>query len=237
MAYEVKNEKDLPPGVTAAFLDDLHNCIFMFGLENTEDGMRRLRHTEPEITVCVSTDHAISTLLVFGEGGQMTGGCYCAQFKDGGMLLWDKRVPFAAVKLFVAKVDALFLKMGWIDLTNGSRVRRGHLVEKPGKRSVERTFTQPRAVLIVPPDKDAQAMRQEFDHPDELAVFVSSFGGEGLCRSEDLAAITARHKAAAGILSELGYDDLTKLPKDTEGILALREEIEKRLEALNLPKG
>lgn len=230
MVFEFERPNNLPPEITPELVADLHDCVFKFGIDDFDRRGRRVWLSEPtEIAVSVSPDVTIFTTFVFGAGGHMSEGAYSACFTAGGILMWDKRVTANDIKLFIAKIDAIFLERGWIDHTNGARVRREALVQtEPTRPSADRIFKDPGVPLLVPPGKNAQAMRLEFEDPEQVAVVTTPFG-QVLCHARDRVQVKRRQELAMQALRELGYDDPSTLPQDIEGVLALRKKIQERI--------
>ncbi len=235
MKSKVKKSDLLPSEVTPEFLADLHDCAFKFGTDDVDHHIRRVEVREPrQVVVGTSTDPKRSVILISGPGSLLgpDGVWNASAIKKDDFIFWDRLVSVQEVKILIARVDAYFFEKGWID-GKGNRVRRAELVQSErGKFSVEEIFEVPGTTFFVPPGMDPEAMRQDFDRPQDVAIMKTPLGLFILCHVRDERRVKQRETFGLQALKEFGYKDLSELPDDPEAFSALRERIQKRVAEL-----
>ena len=217
------------PGLNPELLANLNDLVRKFGIDDPM-GVRRISSKFPsDIGVTVSSEENIASTLVFGEGGQMTEGCFSLKLQDG-FVLWDKLVSSNDIKELIRVWDGAMKARGGIDSDTGERLRRPYRKGPPEKRSVEQTFSKPGAVMMVTlPYPNAEALISEFDHPEELVTISSPLGGMNICRKSDLPILQRRREVVIEILAIEGISesDIAKLSLDE--VLALRKKIDEAM--------
>ncbi|MDO8599139.1 MAG: hypothetical protein Q7S02_03440, partial [bacterium] len=225
---------EFPPeleGLDGALLADLHDCVSRFGGEDHTDRVRRASLHEPtEVHVCVSTVPENRTTMIIGPGGQTSEGAFMFRLSGSppAMVIWDNRVRVEDIRAFIARMDEIMAKRGFVDPETGARTKVVSDHPTP-KGSVDRVFAIPGTCMpVLPGGPDAETMRQEFDRPDDIAIVTDPFGGQALYHQRDVPSIQRRHAVATRVLARHGLATANQIGGVSwERVLQLREEIER----------
>ncbi len=147
-----------------------------------------------------------------------------------GIIMWDKNLEAKLVKETVAKIDAIALQAGLIDLKNGSRISKPKETRfrMPGKYRAE-DLTDGKAMAVMS-YQDPEELLQQFDNPELLEIRRTPEGLVSISLKEDHKRLEKRESIAREVMSELGitFENAGDLP--VSEIMRIRELIQKRSE-------
>lgn len=224
---------EVPPelkGITAEFLADLNDLVKKFGIRDADyPCVRRLSMKEPkEIYVAASTDKTNPTTIVAGAEGVASQGSLIIRLTKG-IIVWDKRVGIDDVRDCIAIIDAFMRERGFIN-ENGER-RQTNYVSRSAKFSVDSVFATPASIMpLLPGMPDAETMRQQFDKPEEVAIFSNPLFPEqiSLCHKRDIELIRQRQNVVKNMLEKRGLATQKAIANlSIEELVILRAEIKR----------
>lgn len=231
--FEIQGGQDIPPGLTAELLANLHDVVQKFGAVDQDAPVQRIYLDAPhEVYVSASNDSNRKMMIIVGEGGQASHGAHVIRVlgSNPDIVIWDKRVTVEAVKCFIEAIDIIAKEHGPIDPATGERKQTNRSTDG-GKRSVETTFHQPGVVvLVLPGGLSAKECLDSFDHPELLMIVeMPGGGGEVIVKKDDYNYRQRREQVVHSILKEEGVDidSLSTLP--VERIFEIRAKIEQRM--------
>lgn len=215
-------------GLTPELLANLHDCVSKFGGADHEEQMRRIALNEPnEIYVGISMRPGNNGISIIGPGAMSSEGSHMFPLPDG-IVLWDTRVTVADIQRFIARIDAVMAERGAVDKETGER-RKVETDAPPAQWQVDRIFVEPGMVMAVLPGMDPEAMRQQFDRPDEVAINADPFAGTTvLCHKRDLPLLAERSRVTISVLRRHGItapEQVQSLP--FQRVLEIRREIDR----------
>lgn len=241
MAAPARFDPDHPPpgleGLTPDFIADLHDLAAKYGADvRGVEGLRRIglptpRPCQVTVTVPPSVQRNMTVRPVPADGDPSA---LCLMLLDdeaNSYVLWDRRCTADDVRKAMAEVDAALAVCR--DPATGRRMRVVSDRYAPPPLAVDSVFDRKGKVMSLPEGVDTDAVRQQFDRPDDLAV-VPDAGGpgrHGLCRASDFGRIARRPAAVARVLARHGLRsraEFGSLPEDARK--RLLEEIEEELD-------
>lgn len=212
-------------GLSAELLADLADVVIEFGTPDASGPIRRLSNREPfEIHVAMTDAPTAPTKFLIIGPGAMSGDEGTHLFRIGRAdqpkaVLWDRRVGVTHVRSLIVLAD---------EIRRTQPHRQPPRPTSEPKYRVDAVFAKRGAgMAVLPGGPDAETLRQQFDHPEEVVVATNPFGGTGLHHRRDAAYLAFRERVAMATLNRNGIADFAALGAlSIDRILELRKEIE-----------
>ena len=173
-------KKDLPDGLTPELVADLFDLVSRHGRPHEEENTYVL-WTEKPVTMYLMVKYVMPrpyTLTALGEieTGQEVP-IFIRELQGGGTLNWDIRLSASMAEDFIGGFDETLAGLGFIDADTGVR----KLWPNP-RFGVDKIFTRPGVIFhLLPGEPDAKTIRQEFDHPEHVAIVPCGPGASLMC--------------------------------------------------------
>ncbi len=193
-------------GVTAVLFADLYDLVRKYGTRDAEQHMIQLTLNRPaQITIIISSRQDIYRMIIMQNDAKGKEGMHVLAIKGSGkpdMILWDKRIEERHLRRFIDLCDRQAAEVGLFDFERGERLSRPD--QQPSKMSVEACFSHPGTVMPVFPGQDAEALRQGFDYPEQVAILNDPIMGHYLCHIDQVDLVKQRQELAETYLAEHG---------------------------------
>lgn len=206
-----------PAGRAPGIIERLFAFVRAYGIASPELGMRfiAMRAPVPALVIIVDDPAKSQMLVAAGHIGYSNPVRVELTFGQDGIVTWDPDVGVDDLQVFLDAMDGIMAEQGHYDPATGARTRPPEwMLDALLRRRIEFVFDGPMARMRVATDDAflADAIRKQFDRPDDLAVFTNCFGEVWLCRKEDhdeflgRDAVMARLAPAFGAKSEADLD-------------------------------
>ena len=212
-------EKPNIEGVNKDIINDLHNIVDKFGSMDTNDSIMRFSSGDLglgyEINMSASLDGRM--LIITRSSSKITFQGLEFMHTIIGDVFWDRKLTSEEVKNATRKI---------YDLVDGKMVDKFDF--KPGKYSVDETFSEVGTVFMVPNGEQPQKFINRFDKPEELIVTKNPVGVTVVQHRDDLLHIKKREEIVLQVCKERGID-IDKI--DFVDVMELRQEIQRRMDS------
>ncbi len=153
--------------------------------------------------------------------------------EESDQIFWDKDLTVEEAKRSIQVIDAKGLQRGLVDLSTGERIplsaEEAYIWKsEPPYYRVSEVFSNRGSAFMVFPGQDPNEILTHFDHPEELVIQEVPDGGAVIVKRSDIVYLKKREEIVLEILKDrdLDLDD----PKSVDEILAIRDEVNRRLQ-------
>ncbi len=213
---------DVVADVDGRLLADLYDCVAKFGRYYHGYQMRSLSREGPRplnVAVVVDPPGNYNMNVSRVPGAIMKGRVMTLPLSDGySACFWDGDITVAEVRELIESVDAEMKDCGF--LQDGSRRQVFRDDDRPGLLEVDKIFSQPGSVYLLPDGTDPAELKARFDRPEELHPVTMYGGQQGFVHKRDhrlvcLADATAEVLARHGLTNLKQFEDLPKQWQET----------------------
>jgi hypothetical protein len=177
------------PGIDAALLANLYDLVAKYGTDAAGvEGLRRLAFSSPKeiyVSVTVQPSRQRNMIVSPWAGGARADKSHFFMIKDGlaSFVMWDRSFSLADVRAAIDIVDADMDATR--DPLTGARRRMASDAPSQAALQVDVVFAERGKAVMPSGDTDAEALRQQFDRPDDVAVITLRDGRRLLCHRRD----------------------------------------------------